>query len=351
MKNSTPKTKEGIVMNPNSHTRALSVLSILLCIVCACSGCAKKTEPITKTGFYFDTFITLTIYDSSQESLLDDCLSLADHYEQLFSATIEKSDVSRINQAKGEPVVVEDETIELIKKGLTYCDLSKGGFDLTIGNVSSLWNFSQNDGALPDPDRLAAAVSTVDYKNIIIENNEVRLANPDSAIDLGGIAKGYIADRMKEYLKQNGVTEGSVNLGGNVLCIGPKSDGSPYRIGIQKPFDEQGTAAAVVEVTDETVVSSGIYERFITVDGKLYHHILNPADGYPYENDLLGVTIICQDSVDGDGLSTVCFSLGLEQGMELIERLPDTEAVFITKDNKLHCSSGIGDRIPFEELQ
>lgn len=321
----------------------------ILCLLCAFSGCAKKSEPITKTGFYFDTVITLTIYDSSQESLLEDCFSLAEHYEKLFSTTIDSSDISHINQAKGSPVTVDNETIDLIQKGLSYCKLSEGGFDLTIGKVSSLWNFSENDGSLPDSDQLAAAVSTVDYENIVIENNEVRLADPETAIDLGGIAKGYIADRMKEYLNHNGVTEGTINLGGNVLCIGPKKDGSPYRIGIQKPFDDQGAAAAVVEVTDETVVSSGIYERYITVDDKLYHHILNPATGYPYENNLFGVTIICQDSVDGDGLSTTCFALGLEKGMELIERLPDTEAVFITEDYEFHCSSGIGDTIPFEE--
>ena len=331
--------------------RFLSAFFILciLCMLCTFSGCAKTSEPITKTGFYFDTVITLTIYDSSKESLLDDCFSLAEHYEKLFSATIDSSDVSRINQAKGVPVTVDDETIDLIQKGLSYCKLSEGGFDLTIGKVSTLWNFSENDGTLPDANQLAAAVSTVNYENIVIENNEVRLANPEAAIDLGGIAKGYIADRMKEYLNQNGITEGTINLGGNVLCIGPKEDSSPYRIGIQKPFDDQGAAAAVVEVTDETVVSSGIYERYITVDDKLYHHILNPSTGYPYENNLLGVTIICQDSVDGDGLSTTCFSLGLEKGMELIERLPDTEGIFITEDYKFHCSSGIGDIIPFEE--
>lgn len=341
-------------MHPTSPARKhslpiLFILCISLCISCTCSGCAKKSEPVTKTGFYFDTVITLTIYDSSRESLLDDCLSLADHYEKLFSATIDSSDVSRINQAKGSPVTVSDETIDLLEKGLTYCKLSEGGFDLTIGKVSSLWNFSENDNTLPDAAQLADAVSTVDYENITIEHNEVRLKNPDTAIDLGGIAKGYIADRMKEYLNENGVTEGTINLGGNVLCIGPKKDDSPYRIGIQKPFDDQGAAAAVIEVTDETVVSSGIYERYITVDDKLYHHILNPATGYPYENNLLGVTIICQNSVDGDGLSTTCFSLGLEKGMELIEGLPDTEAVFITEDYKFHCSSGIGDTIPFEE--
>lgn len=324
---------------------------MFLCAVCILTSCAlpeKSSEPISKTGFYFDTVIKITLYNSSDTSLLDDCFSLADKYEQLFSATIDTSDISRINQAKGQPVTVDDETIALLKKGLEYCELSKGNFDITIGKLSSLWNFSENDGNIPAESDISDALSTVGYSNIIITGNEVQLSNPDTAIDLGAIAKGYIADQMKAYLNKNGVTEGTINLGGNVLCIGPKSDGNRYHIGIQKPFANEGEAAAVVEVSDETVVSSGVYERYFTVADKLYHHILNPATGYPYENELYGVTIICKNSVDGDGLSTTCFSLGLEDGMKLIESLSDTEAIFITQDNKLHCSSGIGTTIPFQ---
>ncbi len=316
-------------------------------------GCTlpSKSEPLTKTGFYFDTVITITLYDNADEALLDDCFSMAETYENMFSATISDSEISEINQAKGLPVTVSEETVALLKKGLEYCELSKGGFDITIGKLSSLWDFSGNEeGVLPESDALAKAVSTVNYQNINISGNEVKLLNPETAIDLGAIAKGYIADKMKAFLNENGITSGTINLGGNVLCLGPKSDGSHYRIGIQKPFDTQGTAAAVVEVQEETVVSSGIYERYFERDDTIYHHILNPKTGYPYDNQLLGVTIICKNSVDGDGLSTVCFSLGLDNGMELIESIKDTEAVFITKDYKFHCSSGIGTSIPFEEL-
>lgn len=326
---------------------------LLLLVPLLLSGCASasSSEPITKSGFYFDTIITITLYGTTDESLLDDCFSIADTYEHLFSATLSDSEISQINQAGGAPVTVSDETLSLLEKGLEYCERSNGGFDITIGKLSSLWDFSENGSALPDTNAIAAAISTIDYRNILISENEVSLKNPEASIDLGAIAKGYIADRMKEYLNEQGVTEGMINLGGNVLCIGPKQDGSNYRIGIQMPFEDQGAVAAVVEVKDQTVVSSGVYERYIIVDDKLYHHILNPATGYPYENGLLGVSIICQDSVDGDGLSTTCFSLGLEDGMKLIESLPDTEAVFITEDYEFHCSSGIGDTIPFEKWE
>lgn len=339
-------------MNPLFLAKKLTARIFPFLCVLVFSGCAaiknQSSDPVTKTGFYFDTVITLTIYDDSKKSLLDDCFLLADKYEALFSASVDTSDIAKINQAGQAPVIVEDETIALLQTGLKYCKLSDGGFDITIGTLSSLWNFSENDGVVPSPDALEKAASAVDYQNIQISGNEVSLKNPDTKIDLGGIAKGYIADRMKEYLNENGITEGTINLGGNVLCLGEKKDGSNYRIGIQKPFDEHGATAAIVEVKDQTVVSSGVYERYITVEDKLYHHILNPATGYPYENNLLGVTIICKNSADGDGLSTACFSLGLEKGMELIERLSDTEAIFITDDEQFHCTSGIGDTIPFD---
>lgn len=325
------------------------LLSLFLFSTFLFTGCtAASQEPISKTGFYFNTVITITLYDTKQEELLEDCFSLAGTYEKMFSATIDSSDISKINQANGQPVVVSDETIQLLQKGLEYGALSEGRFDITIGKLSSLWNFSENEGVVPDASDIAEAVSAIDYRNVKIDGNQVSLANPDAAIDLGGIAKGYIADQMKEYLVEQGVTSGTINLGGNVLVIGKKTNDMPFNIGIQKPFDPEGSSMAVVKINDMTVVSSGVYERCFTADDKLYHHILDTSTGYPYDNGLLGVSIICRDSVDGDGLSTTCFSLGLDKGMELVESLEDTEAIFITSDYELHTSSGIGKEIPFE---
>lgn len=334
----------------NKAKRIREIGLILLCLVLfLLSGNSRKKE-ISRSGFYFDTIISITLYDKTDEALLDECFSLADHYEQLFSTTIPDSDVSRINAAAGRPVTVSDDTLELIELGLYYCRLSEGRFDLTIGPLSSLWNFSNNPGIVPDAADIKAALANVDYHAIVIDGSTVQLTNPDAAIDLGGIAKGYIADRMKDYLTANGVASGIINLGGNVLTIGSHTDGSPYTIGLQKPFDTTGAAIASVEITDQTVVSSGIYERCFTVDDTLYHHILDTSTGYPYDNGLLGVTIFCKRSADGDALSTTCFALGLEDGMKLIESLPDTEAVFITSDYKLHQSSGMGKTIPITPL-
>lgn len=321
------------------------------------SGCSKKDEPLTKSGFYFNTVISVTVYENASEKDLDECFQLAEQYENYFSNTLPDSDVSKINDAAGTPVTVHDETIELLETGISYGKLSNGRFDITIGKLSDLWDistkalFEETDASMiPSDTDIAAALATVDYRNIRIDGNEVTLLDANAHIDLGGIAKGYIADRMKDFLNERGITNGFINLGGNVLALGGKPDGGTYTIGIQKPFAEDNSAIASVEVTDQTVVSSGIYERNFTVDGILYHHILDVTTGYPYDNGLAGVTIITKNSVDGDALSTVCFSLGLKNGMALIEELEDTEAIFITTDNEIYTSSGMGSTIPYQKL-
>ncbi len=313
------------------------------------TGCNRQEEPISKTGFYFDTVITVTLYDASATEELEECFSLAEKYENMLSATREGSDIWNLNHAVGNATEVSEETAALIQKAVTYSELSNGAFDITIGELSSLWNFKENDDTVPSEASITSALATVGYQNIQIDGNEITLTNPDTQIDLGGIAKGYIADQMKSYLNQKGITEGIINLGGNILTIGPKSSGDSYHIGIQKPFSEDGSSIASVKITDASLVSSGVYERCFKKDGVLYHHILNPKTGYPYDNHLLGVTIITQNSADADALSTTCFALGLEDGMKLIEKTPDTEAVFITDDYELHTSSGIGDKIPLEK--
>lgn len=321
-------------------------------ILFAIPGCTPKNATYSSNNIYFDTVITVTVYDPDHVDYIQDCFDLAAKYENLFSRTVSDSDISKINHAPGEFVEVADETIELLEYGLYYCELSNGAFDITVGALSDTWDFKNNTGIVPNPVSIDAALSTVDYHNIIIDGNKVCLAAQGAMIDLGGIAKGYIADKMKEYLEEQGVTSAIINLGGNVLLVGSKVDGTPYTIGVQKPFDETGTAMASVNIADCTLVSSGVYERYFeTEDGSLYHHILDTATGYPIDNGLYGVTIICEDSVDGDALSTTVFSLGLEEGMELIESLDKTEAIFITDEMETVISSGISRDIPFTILE
>lgn len=302
----------------------------------------KQTEPLSATAFKLNTVVSIRIYDSTDESLIDEAMALCDRYEALFSRTKESSELYKLNHGtlpqENDGFLVSPETAELIVKGLEYCNLSNGGFDIAIEPVSSLWDFTSEEKVIPTEKQLAEALPLIDYNSVILTGNHVRFQKEGMGLDLGAIAKGYIADRMKDFLISKGIKSATISLGGNILCIGEKPDGTPFKVGIQKPFSDRGETVSVASVKDKSVVSSGVYERYFEKDGQFYHHILNPRTGYPYDNSLLAVTIISDESVDGDGLSTTCFALGLEEGMKLINSLPDVEAVFITEDNELHYS-------------
>ncbi len=315
------------------------------------TGCSKTAEPISKTGCYFDTVITITLYCDDAEKYIEECFSIANTYEKLFSATKEGSDIHTLNHSHGEVVTVHPDTITLIQAAMASAKESEGLFDPTVGALSSLWKTAIKEKEPPTDNDIIEATKTISYENIVINGNTVKLEN-DAQIDLGGIAKGYIADKMKAYLLEQGITNGLINLGGNVLAVGPKSAEHPmYTIAIQKPFSEDGEAIASVKITDQSVVTSGTYQRYFKDGKKIYHHILDLSTGYPCENNLDSVTIICDKSIDGDTLSTTVFLMGFDRGFEYVESLEDTEAIFITKDGNIKTTSGIGKTIPFQELE
>ncbi|MDO4312739.1 MAG: FAD:protein FMN transferase [Eubacteriales bacterium] len=305
-----------------------------------CSGFSRK--PLTYTGVALDTVISIQIYDSHDESLIEQCQAMCEEYEAKFSRTIESSEVSQINAAGGAPVEVSKDTVTLIKKGIYYGDLSNGAFDITIGAVSSLWDFKAEDPSPPSPEAIAEAVKHVNYRKIQIDGNTVRLLDGAAKLDLGAIAKGYIADRLKEYLKEEGVRHALINLGGNVLAVGDKLGGSPFNIGIQKPFDTDGEPITSVSLDNQSVVTSGTYQRYFEKGGILYHHILSSSTGNPCNNGLNSVTIITNSSLTADALSTTCFLLGPDEGMKLVNQLDNVDAVFINTDNEIFYSRNFG---------
>lgn len=301
-----------------------------------CSGLARK--PLSYTGVALDTVISIQIYDSHDEALIKKCQSMCEEYEAKFSRTIETSEVAQINAAAGAPVEVSDDTVKLIKKGIYYGNMSDGAFDITIGSVSSLWDFKAEDPAPPAAEAIAEAVKHVNFRKIMIDGNTVKLLDPSAKLDLGAIAKGYIADRIKEYLREEGVRHALINLGGNVLAIGGRQDGSPFQIGVQKPFDESGEYITAVSLNNKSVVTSGTYQRCFEKDDILYHHILYPTSGNPCNNGLNSVTIITDSSLTADALSTTCFLLGPDEGMRLVNQLDNVDAIFINTDNEITYS-------------
>lgn len=330
----------------------LLILTVLMII--AQQGCGIKTsEPVSKQSFYFDTVCSITVYDMEEMgeeqavSAIDEAFRLCSRYESLLSRTKEGTDIYRINHARGQSVECDPETVEVIRKGLYYSALSDGAFDITIGKVTDLWDFHAEDPVVPSDASVAEAVSGVDYQKVLIEGNTVTLTDPDAHIDLGGIAKGYIADKVGEKLEECGVTSAIISLGGNIVCIGGKPEGkeqAPFRIGIEKPYSMQAEIVGIVRAQDETVVTSGVYQRYFDKDGIRYHHILDASTGYPAQSDVVGVTLKAAKgkSADCDALATIFLILGEEKGLEMAKKTDGIEAFFITEDGRFVSTDGIG---------
>ena len=331
-----------LYMNRFFHRRCTAFLCAAALTIAFCfSACRPSFEPVSKSGFYFDTIISLTAYGSRAESALEDAFALCERYEKLWSKTIKGSDIWNITHADGQPVTVAPETAKLLSTALYWAQKTDGLIDPTVTPLSDLWNFTGDPaGPVPSQEDIDILLSHVSYENIIIDGNIVTLTDPDAGIDVGFLAKGYIADRLKELFLKQGITSALINLGGNVLAVGTKPDGSPFKTGITMPFGKDGELAGIVELNDRSLVSSGSYERCFEQDGRLYHHILDPSTGYPSDSGLSGVTILSDSSTDGDALSTSCFLLGLKKGMSLIKSLPDTEAMFITTDGQIYKTDG-----------
>ena len=274
-------------------------------------------DPVKLSTFAFNTLVSLTCYGVSRDDALT-CLSLCSRYEDLFSARKEGTDIARVNAAGGEPVEVDPDTADLLGQALRYGDETGGRFDVTIGSVSLLWDFVE--GVKPADADVEAALAHVDYTKVRVEGTSVVLEDPLAKIDLGGIAKGWIAARLVERLQEAGATAALVNLGtSSIYALGKKpaaagaaGEGSPWRIGLRDPKDGMGSLLGVVEVCDTSVTSSGLYDQVFQLDGASYWHILDPKTGYPVETDLLGDTLVCDDPVRGDALSTTMFSLGVD---------------------------------------
>lgn len=337
------------------HKLKKGLISILILanLIALLSGCSLRKETSMKDyAFYFDTIITIEIYGSSNRDILDHCFDIAKECDGLFSSQNPESDISRINEHAGEYVTCDSKTVSLLEKAVYYGNMSQGIFDVTLGRLSDLWNISEiaknvnNDSNIvdkefiPKSEDIQALLPGIDYRKIDIKEQQVMLKDNTCKIDVGGIAKGYVADLIKEYLQTQNITSACIDLGGNILTIGKKYDKDCFQIGIQKPFGQQNETIDILLVEDKSIVSSGIYERYFKVDDRIYHHILDCQTGYPVQNDLYMVTIISSSSADGDALSTISFLLGKEKGMEYIESLEDVEAIFVTKDYELLYSSG-----------
>lgn len=318
---------------------------ILLAAVLAC-GCTGKPKSIRQTELALGTVCSISLFDSGEQALLPASFSLISELENKISKNIPDSEISALNRSAGvSPAVLSKPVFELLTMAQKYSILSEGMFDVTIDPVVELWGIGTDHAAVPDQASLIHAVSLVDYRKLMLdmEKRSAFLPEPEMAVDLGGIAKGYVADQVRDFLLEHGSKGGLIDLGGNILAFGKKPDGSVFRIGIQDPFGGRGSPIGVVTLDEGSLVTSGIYERYFEQDGKRYHHIFDVRTGLPVDNNLAGVSILTRESAVGDALSTAVFALGLEKGMALVERTGGVDAVFITKDKEVYISSGLKD--------
>lgn len=305
----------------------------------------------TEEFFLFDTVNTITapILDTSTMAAVKDaCL----RYERLFSRFDEQSQLYRINNAHGAPVNVDPELARFIETALSYCEASGDLFDITMGSVTRLWNFK--NGTIPNERDARAALAHVDWRNVHVTGSTVQLADPEACLELGGIAKGYIADGVLEILANHGVKHAIVNLGGNVAVMGGRSDGTPWQVGLRQPIASHGTPVtasfAVVGLMSGSVVTSGVYERAFTSNGKAYHHIIDPRTGFPAESDVISATVISRTSLEGDGYSTSLVLMGVEGALQFAEQHPEIDIVLVDVRGRVFATPGIGDRVPFRLL-
>ncbi len=300
-------------------------------------GCGEKAAARTEQAFILDTIVTVTYYREADRAAVLEALDLCRDYELVFSRTDARSELYRLNESGA--MSVSPALREVLELALSCCAESGGRYDVTMGAVSALYDFS-GDAHRPDGAALAQALSHVGWDGVRIEGDTVTLSDPEAVLDLGSVAKGWIADRMKDRLISRGVEHAILSLGGNILTLGGRPDGKSFAVGIQYPERDATALAATVRVRDASVVTSGVYERFFVEDGVTYSHLLDTATGLPLQNGLLAVSIVGPCSADCDALSTFCFALGLTDGLAYIDALDGYEALFITEDHTQHRSAG-----------
>ncbi len=296
----------------------------------------KAISPITKSFYALGTINTLTIYENKSENILDEAIERVTAIENKMSAFKEDSDIARVNQNAGfseQPVSAE--TLFVVKKAVEAANQVPYSADITIRPLVNLWNTYLQKSQIPPLSDINQTLSLVNFKDIKIneKNQTIGLTREHQSIDLGSIAKGYAADEVKMLFTKHRVKNALINLGGNILVMGNAPDGSPWKVGIQNPDKEQGTYMGTIALNNKTVVTSGGYERFSVVEGKPYHHLLDPNTGYPSQSGIKSATIIAKHSIEADAFTTALFIMGIQKAKTFLESKPHLDAILLTDDN------------------
>lgn len=304
---------------------------------------SKAEEPETRDIFAMDTYMTLTAYGENAKKGLDAAVDEINRIEQLVSTGIDTSEISQINK-NGKGSVSED-TGYLIRRSKEIYESTNGVFDITIYPVMQAWGFPTEKYRVPGKEELEKLRNIMGTDQVLYDekNKEVKLGKEGMEIDLGGIAKGYTSSKVIDIFKENGISNAVISLGGNVQALSGKPDGSDWRVAVENPADT-GSYIGVLSIKDKAVITSGGYERYFEQDGKTYHHIIDPATGYPANNGLTSVTIVSDDGTLADGLSTSLFIMGPKKAQEYWKKHKDEfDMILVKEDGSILVSEGVAD--------
>jgi thiamine biosynthesis lipoprotein len=299
----------------------------------------SSNHEVQRSRLLLGTVVEITssgLPEELSEKAIDHAFQEISRLEKLLSTYEPESDLTRLSQSE-EGTRVARETAELLALGKAIAQQSDGAFDMTLGRLKSLWDFESGSKVIPNREAIHQALEHTGPESLVIMGQNVQKKHPALAVDLGGIAKGYIVDRAVDILKSYGINSGAVNAGGDMFLIGNRFD-RPWRIGIQHPR-EAGQVLATVEVADQAVVTSGDYERYFMVNGQRFHHIFDPRTGMPSRASQ-SVTVVSAKVALADGLATAIFVLGPQRGLDLITQYPGSECLIIGLDGTEHHSPG-----------
>ena len=312
-------------------------------LLTGCSG-APAQEPETATFFAMDTAMDFTVYGDA--ALLDEAETLIGSLEEQVSVTDEHSDIYAIDHTGSGSL--SGNAAELMEQALELCRRTGGALDISVYPIVRAWGFTTGSYQVPDEETIQSLLPLVDYTQIQYDAATGVVTLPEGMeIDLGSVAKGYAGQLAAQMLRNSGVESALLNLGGNVQTVGAKPDGSPWQIGIKDPKGED--AMMVLSIADQAVVTSGGYERYFEQDGQTYWHIMDPFTGHPADSGLISVTIVGDEGVVCDGLSTALFVMGLEKAADLWAQSGDFEAVFVTASGEVYITEGLRDHFALTE--
>lgn len=314
----------------------------MILILTACS--VSEQEPEKLEFFAMDTYMSLASYGENAKISNSQVETEIKNIENKISRTLETSDIYKLNNASGEPMVVSEQTYSIIKTAIEYAEKTNGAFDPTIAGLTDLWMIGTPSENVPKPSDIRETLLSVGYKNVVLmDNNTVQLLN-GAKLDFGGIGKGISADISAEILKENNVDKALVSLAGNIYALGSKGKDIPWKVGIANP-DKPSESIVTISVTDKTVVTTGAYERYFEKDGIRYHHIFDSNTGYPVDSDIKSVTIISDNSALADAYSTALFIMGKDKALEFQKKEKTFDAIIVTQDNTIIATDGVRDLI------